>query len=287
MTKKRTIMRAFKIDEISGVDKPAQEHARMIICKRADPKTNNPKENNMPNKDALKNDDGNKDVKTQEQLDQAAAENTKLKDDLATANQVAGLNDAEKEIYNEGDDAAKKAFLAKSKDERTELVKKRAIEKADKNPVVYKSADGTEFRKSDDERLISFAKKADEAEKIAKAERELREGNELKKRALETFPNTPGDEDTKAAMLKAIESISDEKVRKAALESAIAGDKAIKAAFSTVGNPGRSGEALSAADELKKQADEYAATHKCTYEKAYLEVTKTAEGAKLFKAAGN
>ena len=35
----RKILREFKIDEISGVDNPAQEGARMVIMKRADGKT--------------------------------------------------------------------------------------------------------------------------------------------------------------------------------------------------------------------------------------------------------
>jgi hypothetical protein len=36
MKKKRTIMRAFKLNEISGVDNPAQAHARVAIIKRHD-----------------------------------------------------------------------------------------------------------------------------------------------------------------------------------------------------------------------------------------------------------
>jgi hypothetical protein len=35
--RKRRIMRAFKINEISGVDKPAQAHARAAIMKRDEP----------------------------------------------------------------------------------------------------------------------------------------------------------------------------------------------------------------------------------------------------------
>ena len=39
---KRRIMRAFKINEISGVDNPAQEGARVAIMKRAEPAPNEP-----------------------------------------------------------------------------------------------------------------------------------------------------------------------------------------------------------------------------------------------------
>ena len=38
--RKRRIMQEFSIDELSAVDKPAQEYARMTIMKRADPEEN-------------------------------------------------------------------------------------------------------------------------------------------------------------------------------------------------------------------------------------------------------
>ncbi len=39
-SRKRRVMREFRIDELSAVDKPAQAHARMTIMKRADPEEN-------------------------------------------------------------------------------------------------------------------------------------------------------------------------------------------------------------------------------------------------------
>ena len=39
MTARKTIMRRFRIDEISGVDSPCNEHARSVIFKRASPAT--------------------------------------------------------------------------------------------------------------------------------------------------------------------------------------------------------------------------------------------------------
>lgn len=38
MTARKNIMRRFRIDEISGVDSPCNEHARSVIFKRAAPR---------------------------------------------------------------------------------------------------------------------------------------------------------------------------------------------------------------------------------------------------------
>lgn len=349
----KRIMRAFKIDEISGVDKPAQTGAKSVIMKRA---------NEAINKGAVltSNDDGHSHLiycldesggttsysqmvneesghshpyvitaegeivigeaeghshkalvfgKVEELTDiiknltltkenpmtkeEIEALNKKHADELAKkdaaiaknvaeltkANQIAALNDVQKAHYNSLPEADKATFLAKSDDDKNAILKN--LEGA--NPVVYKAADGSEFRKNDDPRLVAMAKSADDNAKIAKAATEKFEKAELEKRAVEIFKNSPGTAEQKGAMLKALESIPDEGIRKAALESAKAGDNALAAAYTRKGAGGGKDVDNTAATQLETLAKKYEADNKVPYAKAYDAVIQTQEGAKLYE----
>lgn len=353
MAKKR-IMRAFKIDEISAVDKPAQAGALALIMKRA--------KSDTIGKGAVltTNDDGHshliycledsggttsysqmvgesdtghshpyvitaegkivigeaeghshealvfgkveelvnivknltltkEDPMTKEEIDALNKKHTdelaakdaaiaKNAADLAKANKIAAMNDVQKAHYNSLSEIDKEVFLAKSIDEQNAIIKN--LESA--NPVVYKAADGSEFRKNDDPRLVAMAKAADANAKVAKAATEALEKSDLEKRAAEMFPNSPGTVEEKGAMLKALESISDETVRKNAIASAKAGDAALAAAFTRKGHGGGSNPDNTSADELDKMAKKHAADNNVSYAKAYDAVIQTEAGAKLY-----
>lgn len=353
MTKKKRIMREFKINEISGVDKPAQKGALSVIMKRAGEPMNKgavlttnedghshliycleesggttsysqmvgeeqghshpyvitaegkivigeaeghshealvfgkveeladimknltlTKENPMTKEEI--------DALNKKHTDELAAKDaaiTKNAAELAKASKLAAMNDAQKAHYNSLSDADKEIFIAKSADEQTAIIKN--LEGA--NPVVYKAADGSEFRKNDDPRLVTMAKNADENAKVAKAATEALAKADLEKRAVEFYKNSPGTPEQKGAMLKALESIENEEVRKSALESAKAGDNALAAAFVRKGHKdGTLGDA-SASDELDKLAKKHDETHKVGYAKAYDAVIQTPEGSKLYE----
>lgn len=280
---KKNKMIAFKINEISAVDRPAQEHARMLIMKRDEPK---PKETVMKLT-------AEQQAAQDEAIAKAVADAVKKTNDeakakadaeIAVAKKFGEFNDAEKAHYNSLDEAGKKDFMLKSAEQRKDVIAAEIAKAADKDPVVYKANDGTEYRKSAGDNMIALAKRADEAEKIAKSEREIREGNELKKRATELFPNMAGTPEVKAALLKSIEGIADETTRKAALESAKAGDAALKAAFNSVGNS-RSVADGSAQDNFDKGLAKFQADQKLTsVAKATQEFLKTAEGTALYEA---
>src|SRR5690606_20534009 len=171
----------------------------------------------------------------------------------------------EKAHYNGLADDKKDEFLNKSAEDRKTILAKAA----EGDPVVYKAEDGTEYRKSAGEQMIALAKKADEAVKTANAEKAARENSELKKRAEETFKNLPGTVDEKAALLKAVESIPDEKAREAALKSIKAGDSALAAAFTRKGaGGGNTPETDSANEQLNTMAKKYATDNKVSFEKA-------------------
>lgn len=235
-------------------------------------------ENSLPEvlKSALKNNNNpslKEDIMSKEEIDN-------LNKALAKANKLAELTDAEKDLYGKMSADDQEAFLAKSAADR-----KATVEKArEQDPVVYKGDDGTEYHKSVGEVVIALAKRADEATKLAKTERDAREASELRKRATDTFPNLPGTVEAKAELLKSLESITDEGVRKSAIESVKAGDTAMTSIFVRKGSLG-SGLEGSAGSQLDTLAKSYAETHKVDYHKAYDAVLNTDEGKKLYDQA--
>lgn len=244
--RKYNVMRQFRIDEISGVDNPAQKGARALICKR-DPQ---PETKKMTKED-------------QDLLDAEKAKVTKLESELAVEKTMSGMSDVEKAHYSMLDEAGKVAFRAASADIRkTDIAKV-----SDSNPIVYKSDEGVEFRKSDDPRLAEFAKRLDAEAKIRKASDEKIARNALEKRAGDEIPNLPGDADVKCAVLKAVDAITDEKSREGALALLKAGNAAIKSAFDSKGastapaegSPEAQLEALAKARAIEKKIDYFTA----------------------------
>lgn len=266
---------------------PADAVTKTVSRLRSVWKSLNPdkQESDMPEGIKKSNPLNEGDVMTKEELDAMKAAHTaelaKKDAEIAKAKKVSDMTDAEKAKYNAMSDTDKEDFLGKSAEQRAAIIKN----DTDANPVVYKSASGEEYRKNDDSRLVTMAKQSDDNAKLAKAEREARENSELKKRANDTFKNLPGTEDEKAALLKSIEAIPDEAVRKKALESVIAGDNALKAAFTRKGaNDGSSVEKSSALDQLDALAKEHEKLHKCSYAKAYDTVIQTPAGRELYQS---
>lgn len=209
-----------------------------------------------------------------------AAKVEELTKSLDKANRVLALKSDAREFYDSLEAAKQDEFLAKSAEEQTAEVAK----SKDSDPVVYKTADGVEYRKSDDQRLVSLAKQNDELAKAARDSAAKAKDAELRKRASEELSHLPGSEDVRVALLKAVDAIEDEEVRKSALESLKAKDLAMKGAFEQKGHRG-STEAGSSEDELDVMAKAYAKENKVSFEKAYAEVIKTDEGRKLYKKA--
>jgi hypothetical protein len=166
------------------------------------------------------------DPKVQEQLDALKSANQRLE-------KMAALTDAEKAYLKglEGDDA--ESFL--SAENKGEIMTKAA----EADPVVA-TVDGVEIRKSQDPtglltKKLEKKKLREDAEKERKAQAE----KDLEKRA-EELKFLPGDVKTKVEMLKAIDSIEDESVRKSANEALLAKNAGAAPNFEvvgTVGNP--------------------------------------------------
>lgn len=174
-------------------------------------------ENIMPN-------DNNADNQTAKELDA-------LKVQLAAATALATLNDAQKDFYAKLDDAGKELFLGKSAEDRESDME---VAKS-ANAVVYKSANGDEYFKNDDPRLVAMAKKTDiESAKTAKA---LAANAELtyKSRATAELGHLPGDIATHINLLKSIDRIEDEGQREAALATLVAKNESFAVVTTTFG----------------------------------------------------
>ena len=141
----------------------------------------------------------------------------------------------------------------------------------------------TEYRKSDDQRLVAMAKRGDEqAKELAESKRAVAAAG-YTKRADEELKFLPGTVETRAAMLKAIDAIPDEAQRKEALEALKAQNAAMELAFKQQGVISRvTPEASDAEGQLDTLAKAEAESSKTTYETAYAKVCKTKEGQRLY-----
>jgi hypothetical protein len=214
-----------------------------------------------------------------------------LKKQLAAALALASMTDAQKAHRATLTGATVDVFDAMTPADRENAVV--AAKAAD--AVVYTTSDGLEIRKSHGEVTLQLAKRADEATKIAKAERDAREAVELAKRADATLASFA--KDARVPLLRAVEAIADEAVRKTAVEALKAADAAIGETMRAHGhNPGHArtvdGADFGAASasgnagvDLANFVEKFAADNKIADENEAMErALKTSEGKRLYQA---
>jgi hypothetical protein len=252
--RRRNIMRAFKINEISAVDRPAQEGAKALIIKR-----DNTGDGSMTEKEL------------QKKVDELTAEITKNKVDAdAVATKLADLTKANEELVAKAAAAAEEAEFLKAKDKMTpeqQAFLDRIKGKDDKETADTKKAfvgmtpeardkliaekraddevitiDGEEVRKSvigasqfnilkkQSERVAALEKSSQEA--IEKAETA-----ELSKRADDEFSHLPGTTEEKVSVLRVVGK-ADKKVQDVFAKMMLAGEKAVVSAFGKLGHRG-------------------------------------------------
>lgn len=240
---------------------------------------------NNPAAKSAKQETEQMDEKELEKLKKAAEESDRQRkaaeDALVLAKSYGALTDAEKSFHKSLPEGERDAFVKKSPEERANLVKAAS----DANAVVYTSASGEEFRKSDDPRLVRMAKSADESARVAKAERERNATLLLEKRADDETPHYPGEKATKVALLRAIDGITDDTVRAEVLKAIKAGETALAKAFNRAGRADAEQVDGDAETKLEKMARERAAKTNESFEKAYAAVCATPEGEKLLAEA--
>lgn len=286
---RKNIMRRFRMGEISSVDRPAQPGARAVLLKRDDTGIADPPDPRYsPSNDDSKGEKLKKEKQMEKDLEKALARIAALEGDIAKrdadltrANSIVSLSAPHRAHYDSLSKAEQDAFLSmdgNARDRQIELAK-------NADPVVYTTAKGIEIRKSAGEQVVQMAKDADEALKKAdEATKVLTDAN-ITKRANEDLGNLAGDEATRKAVVKALDGIEDETVRKAAFAAVKSANTAAAAAFkkggtSDNGNPDDGGE--SPLEKLNKLATTRAAADKVSFEKGMDLVLQTPEGKKLY-----
>ena len=209
---------------------------------------------------------------------------TKLKSQLVTANAVLAMTSIEKSHYGQLDTASQAAFIAKSSAERGTDIE--FAKTAD--PIEYTTSDGVELRKSAGVLMIKMAKDNDVLKKQMAAQQDVIEKSALEKRAETDLGNMPGTVEVRAAILKSVDGIEDEGVRKLAHEALVAKNTEMSGAFTTSGrgfHKNADEASGNAGEELDTLAKAYATEHDVSYIDAY-DVVGTANPDLLTKAVG-
>jgi hypothetical protein len=214
-------------------------------------------------------------------VEELAEDLKKVQSDLEISKKYGELNDAEKAHYAKLGEDEQATFLDMSAEERGKTLAK--AQEAD--AVVYTADDGTEYRKSDDPRLVAMAKERDEDRKALQSVTEKLDGAEYEKRASEDLKSLPGDQTVKVAVLRAVDGIKDEETRKKAHEMLKSHNEGMSESETTKGT--KEAAVLDAEQELDKMAKDYSKEHEISYAKAYDEVCKTERGKELYELTVN
>lgn len=249
----------LELDEVSGVDTPANQHAGIVLAKRFGYKDGVKPEMQG---EAAKG-DGSVTVeeltKQLEDLQAQVADLTKRAEEAETAKTAAETAAA---------DLAKSAEEAGLDVEDGKIVKRAEPE--------YVEIDGEKVEKSSvPAPVLKALEKA--AADIAKMQAKAEEVD-LAKRGETELPNLAG---TPLAKGRLLQSIGEDADLLAALKAA---DGAMAEAFTAKGESDTDGDMNAPDKKLKRLAEEYATSKGVPFESAYAEVTKGGEGADLLRS---
>ncbi len=206
---------------------------------------------------------------------------------LEVAETIAKMDDVTKTYYHALNENDQESFLKLSDDDRKVLIDEDKIKKEADDETF--TAHGKEIRKS----VVGEAafavmkgqqKDIEEANKIAKSERDKRQISELAKQAELLYPNLPGDEVSKGQVMKALKEMPKE-TQETLSTMLKSGNEAIETAqlFKEIGAGGTPVEDGSATDKLNKMAIAKAKEDNTTEAVAYDSILKTPEGNALYE----
>jgi hypothetical protein len=290
------VMTKFRIDELSGVTRPAQGGAKAVIMKRAD---DNPTPSGVnkagdgaskedPVSNAIKKALGLPDTATEEEVVGAiskalgssetnAAAIAKANEERDRAVRKASMSADEQDYCKAMTDDEKDAFMKKPPADRAS-----AMKKARDDDEVLEGPAGTSIRKSEVGAGVFAILKAQATENAAlrasfeKSEAERRTAT-FAKRAIEEFPHLAGSVADRALVLKHLDT-ADAATKTAAEAILKAAEGSAKLAFTKLGHNDGSqaedGTPDGAEAKLRKLAEDKAAASggKLTFAKAYDEV---------------
>jgi hypothetical protein len=272
---KKKILRALRLDKISGVDRPAQEPAlAQAIVKSENPAA----EEATMNEEIEKAEEAIEEVvetpveevaKDEAPAEEPAAEEAPAEEPAA---EEAPAEEAPAEEAPAEEPAAEEAAAEEAPAEEAPA----EVEKSEGQvALVYKSLAGDEFTTNDDPRLIEAVKRADalESEKIEieKAAYVAR----LRKSAEENLNNCPGGEAMKLELLKAVDGMGDE-YREGVMELLKAANGALEGAFVERGTSEASpSEPQSFTEAYENLAKSFSEENNCSLTEARVKVMYT------------
>ena len=199
--------------------------------------------------------------------------------ELDIAKAEASMSDEQRDYAKSLSSEDREIFVALSGEDRNSEIAKAKEE----DQVVYKAVNGTEYRASDDPRLVAMAKERDEDRKEVIKAQAAAKNAELTKRAETELANVPGTVETRVALLKAVDGIENEEVRGEVTKSLVAHNAAMGDALTTVGTTQgqdlntvqKSAGANEAEAELDRLAKERATAESEDYFTAYEKVSES------------
>ena len=215
---------------------------------------------------------------TKEENEVQAKEISRLSKALAIAVALGSMSDTQKSYHANLDEASQTAFASMSAIEMDSAISK--SQEAD--PIAYTARDGEVFRKSDGERIIKMVKRQDatdeENERLQKEATDTR----LTKAAADTMGHLPGEVADKAAMLKAIETITDLDQRGRISKIIASQNEGMGELFSESGGTQTAKQSASANEQLDNMAKAHQEKEGGTFDQALDAVCQTSEGATLY-----
>jgi hypothetical protein len=264
----------LELIELSLVDEPANPAARVVMFKRAAPddmKIQELIDGGMPEAEArdqvarMRRNKGAGPTGDLDKGDRSMSDQEKRLEELEAANKrlEASRDALVKSLEGEG-------YVVQIADDAVTVEKRKAEDYIEvSGEAVLKSALPASV-------LAMISKQAGELAEVTKK----LEAEELVKRVSAEIPHLAGAPAMKGAVLKAVDAIADDEIRKAAhamLKGANTLASKLTREFGTVAP-----EETDAMSELNKMAEDYAVEKKVTFAKAFAEVTLTGRGAELF-----
>lgn len=255
-----TMLENLMLEEVSLVDKAANQHAQITLFKRDNSEEETMDEDKMtPEMDAKI-----KAYMKAKSCDRKTAMSALMKFDEFEAEAESRLSEVE--TLKADNEKLRKALL----DEGFRITQEGIHKKA---PEEFIEVEGEQINKADIPAPI--LKKLEEAE-IEKAE------NAIQKRCKETLPNIS--EDHARVLLKAHDDLVEEEAKKFA-EFMQALDNLFDEMTEEVGKSAAQGDMEDPNEKLNALAKAYEAEHNTTFAKAYAAIVKTDEGKALVKKA--
>ncbi len=274
-------------DKREALKQSVRQFADYITGKLDDIKTTSKEDSNMPNNEVKKEkeevksfDQAAVDALVKEAVEKALADSVMKIQRLEI---VAKMSDKEKVYFEKLDEAGKAEFLKMAPDARMKIVQKSELDDEVLN------VDGRVIRKSEvGSSLFEILKVQNTLIQSAKAQAELELEKRLEQEAIQLvekeYGNLPGEVLLKAKILRHINCIQDETLRKGFMELLKSANAAFQKFFVPAGaSAGGSQSGSSAQAKLEKMAKDYAQEHKVSISEAWKAIANSEEGNELYK----